>query len=267
MDRKNISFDPMSVNWTNKRHLSDTAHTLWLIVAAVLAAACCYTSISFMRDLGTTPEARDTLTLFAIAIDAALFFLAIFCLPKGLGRPIQVLAILCAFLVSMFSIGSYFVSQQWANDNQSSVQNGKYLSYLTSSAPDTKASLASHAAYRDRVEKAIAVQSKVTSTPQTAIYAYVAKLLGTSKETIVLTFRLFCAFTLLLAAFAVKSFRQSFFTTKEISTHIQNFEKLKALNFDQVGLNSPTPSPLIHKVSTPQQGTPSKKFPVEHPVV
>jgi len=264
MDNNNVTFDDMRCQWKKKRHISESVHTIWLIVAASLAGACMWTSISFMRDLGTTPDAKDTLTLFAVAIDLALFFLAIFCLSPSVGRMIRALAIVATFLVSAFSITSYFVSQQWANDNQGAINTNTYASYLASSAPDKSASLASHAAYRNRMETVLTAQRSVTSTPQTAVYAYVAKLIGVTKEQVVLLFRGFCAVTLLLAAFAIKSFRSEFFTTKELATHIRNFQQLQTLKGGQVGLNSPT----INEPSTKIMSEPQvKKFHVEHPVV
>lgn len=268
MNQDNVTFKEMRCQWKNKRHISNTVHTIWLVVACCLAGACMWTSISFMRDLGTTPEAKDTLTLFAVAIDLALFFLAIFCLSPAVGRVVRGLAILATFLVSAFSITSYFVSQQWANDHQGAINTNHYASYLASSAPPASASLASHAAYRNRMESLLTLQRSLTDTPQTAVYAYVAKLIGVTKEQVVLLFRGFCAVTLLLAAFAIKSFRSQFFTTKELIEHTKNFKQLQALNSEQVGLNSPTPSEVINKrEQVINKEVPIKKFHVEHPIV
>jgi hypothetical protein len=100
----------------------------------------------------------------------------------------------------------------------------------------------------------------------------VAKLIGATKEHVVLLFRGFCAVTLLLAAFAIKSFRSQFFTTRELIEHARNFQALRALKGDQVGLNSPTrmgdSSAVINNDAQVIHKEPSiKKFHVEHPVV
>jgi hypothetical protein len=218
-------------------------------------------SAHYIWHLGANEASRPILVLSAFAVDATLFFFTLFCISRAVGKGVRLCAFVLVFTMSAFTVASFMVSQQWENDNQASQQHTAYTRYLSETPPPSNASLGAQAAYRNRMEQALKEQSKITSTPQTAIYSYAANALGVTKETFVLLYRILWSLAILLGSIGLKSFRSEFFTKKEITKHIQSFQELKAL---QVGLNRPTPVDLSTELST---GNERKKTEVENVTV
>ena len=244
----NVTVPDTMCQWGKRKLISENTNQVWFMVVVMGALITSAMSCSYMYSLGQTEEDKMILGGTAFGVEILLAFLAVFCMPEWLGSLLRYLACILLPLVAVFSIASFMVSQQWSADHQGDMAKVAYASSVTQNLSGHKfSSAANEAAVLNRARDAAQEASKVSSSPQTAIYAYCANALGVSKETFVMLFRLVWAGALLIGVLAIEAWRQTKFTTKELSNYLKSYHRLNSLLVD---LNRPTSSKLSTELST-----------------
>lgn len=228
-DLDNINLPEMSCKWHNKKLVSPTMYSIWLIIATCASIGIIAMAGNYLFELGSTFESKMILVFSAVSMDLVLMFFALFCISRGTGKALRTIAFIFCFALTAFSVTSFMVSQQFEADHKSDKIQTAYTASLAQDPLLYSGTPGQKAAVRDRMERALHASSKITTSPQTAVYKYASSLLGVSKETFVFLFRAFWAIAALLGVLAIKSFGKEIFTERQLINHVNGHRRLSGL--------------------------------------
>ena len=228
-DLDNIHLPEMACKWHNKKLVSPTMYRIWLIIATCASIGIIAMCGNYLFELGATFESKVILVFSAVSMDLVLMFFALFCISRRTGRALRAIAFIFCFCLTAFSVTSFMVSQQFEADHKSDKIQTAYTASLAKDPLLTSGTPGQKAAVRDRMERALAASSRISSSPQTAVYKYASGLLGVSKEAFVFLFRAFWAIAALLGVLAIKSLGKEIFTETQLINHVQSHRRLNGL--------------------------------------
>jgi hypothetical protein len=185
---------------------------------------------SYAVQLGETPLFKAVIIATAVGIELAVVFFSAVIYPNWFLKLNQILAGTLLPILSVFTIMSFMVSQQFAQDHKVEEMAKTYTEELQDSAKSLSITESSNRASlqitRDRIEGMLDKLSGVEGSKATAVYHYLSKLFGVNVETIVLLIRglwSLCFVTLCIALDAFIDLR--LYSKKQLNNFIDDWHE------------------------------------------
>jgi hypothetical protein len=148
---------------------------------------------SYAVQLGETIVFKIVIILAAVGIECAVVFFSAVIYPRWVLGLNQLIAGVLLPLLSLFTVMSFMVSQQFAADHKMEELGKSYIQSLQADAGrlsiEDRKDRGSLQVTRDRIEEMFDKLSHVKGSSATAIYHYIGKTFGISVETVVLMVR------------------------------------------------------------------------------
>jgi hypothetical protein len=193
-----------------KRKVSEGMHTFLRCLVVLFTTCAVAMAASYAVQLGETTIFKAVIILTAVGIECAVVFFSAVIYPKWVLGLNQLIAGVLLPLLSLFTVMSFMVSQQFAADHKMDELGKSYIQSLQSDAG--RLSIAdrrdrgSLQVTRDRIEEMFDRLSHVRGSSATAIYHYIGKTFGVSVETVVLLVRALWALCFVSLCVALDAF-------------------------------------------------------------
>ena len=176
-----------------KKKVSPWMHLFLQVLVALFTSCAVAMAASYAVQLGETPVFKGVIIATAVGIECAVVFFSAVIYPRWFLFGSQVLAGVLLPILSVFTIMSFMVSQQFAQDNKVQEMAKTYTQDLQDSASALSISRSGDRASlqltRNRIEGMLSKFSETKGSKATAVYHYLGQLTGWSVETIVLLVR------------------------------------------------------------------------------
>jgi hypothetical protein len=193
-----------------KRKVSEGMHTFLRCLVVLFTTCAMAMAASYAVQLGETTIFKAVIILTAVGIECAVVFFSAVIYPTWVLSLNQLIAGVLLPLLSLFTVMSFMVSQQFAADHKMEDLGKSYIQSLQSDAG--RLSIAdrrdrgSLQVTRDRIEEMFDRLSHVKGSSATAIYHYLSKTFGVPVETIVLLVRALWALCFVSLCVALDAF-------------------------------------------------------------
>jgi len=176
-----------------KKRVSPWLHVFLQLLVFLFTSCAVAMAASYAVQLGETPFFKGVIIATAVGIEVAVVFFSAVIYPRWFLWLSQVFAGVLLPLLSLFTIMSFMVSQQFAADHKVEEMGKQYIVSLQEDAGKlsavNKADRGSLQATRDRIEGMFQRLEGSKGSKATAVYHYLSKLTGWDVETIVLLVR------------------------------------------------------------------------------
>jgi len=176
-----------------KRKVSPGMHSFLQCLVVLFTSCAVAMAASYAVQLGETPLFKGVIIATAVGIEAALVFFSAVIYPSWVLWFNQLIAGSLLPILSLFTIMSFMVSQQFAQDHRVEEMAQVYMQGLQEDASKLSAAnegeRGSLAITRDRFEVLLREMKGVKGSKATAIYHYLGKTFGLPIETVVLVVR------------------------------------------------------------------------------
>jgi hypothetical protein len=193
-----------------KKKVSPWLHTFLQLLVFLFTSCAVMMAASYAVQLGETPLFRGVIIATAVGIEVAVVFFSAVIYPRWFLAANQVVAGVLLPILSLFTIMSFMVSQQFAQDNKLEEMGKEYIKSLQSDAGKLSASneadRGSLQATRDRIEGMFQRLEGSKGSKATAVYHYLSKLTGWDVESIVLLVRALWSLCFVSLCIALDSF-------------------------------------------------------------
>ena len=177
----------------DKKKVSPWMHIFLHILVALFTSCAVAMAASYAVQLGDTPIFKGVIIATAIGIECAIVFFSAVIYPRWFLLTNQILSGILLPILSVFTIMSFMVSQQFAQDHKLEEMAKTYTQSLQEDAGKLSIERAgdrgSLQVTRDRIEGMLDKLSGTKGSKATAIYHYLGKVTGFDVETIVLLVR------------------------------------------------------------------------------
>jgi hypothetical protein len=213
-----------------KKRVSPWMYSFLRALVFLFTSCAVMMAASYAVQLGETPLFKGVIIATAVGIELAVVFFSAVIYPKWFLKLNQILAGTLLPILSVFTIMSFMVSQQFAQDHKVEEMAKTYTEELQDSAKSLSitesSSRASLQITRDRIEGMLDKLSGVEGSKATAVYHYLSKLFGVNVETIVLLIRglwSLCFVTLCIALDAFVDLR--LYSKKQLDIFINDWHE------------------------------------------
>lgn len=176
-----------------RRKVSPAMHIFLQVLVALFTTCAMAMAASYAVQLGETPIFKGVIIATAVGIECAVVFFSAVIYPRWFLFGNQVLAGVLLPILSVFTIMSFMVSQQFAQDHVVQEMAWTYTEDLQDSASalsiGKSTDRASLQITRNRIEGMLSKLSETKGSKATAVYHYLGQLIGWRIETIVLLVR------------------------------------------------------------------------------
>jgi hypothetical protein len=166
-----------------KKKVSPWMHLFLQILVALFTSCAVAMAASYAVQLGETPVFKGVIIATAVGIECAVVFFSAVIYPRWFLFGNQVLAGVLLPILSVFTIMSFMVSQQFAQDHKVQEMAKTYTQDLQDSASALSISRSGDRASlqitRNRIESML---SETKGSKATAVYHYLGQLTGWSVE-------------------------------------------------------------------------------------
>jgi len=177
----------------DKKKVSPWMHTFLQLLVALFTSCAMAMAASYAVQLGETPTFKGVIIATAVGIECAIVFFSAVIYPRWFLLTNQILSGILLPILSVFTIMSFMVSQQFAQDHRVEEMAKTYVETLQADAGKLsigdKGDRGSLQVTRDRIEGMLDKLSGTNGSKATAIYHYLGKVTGLDVETIVLIIR------------------------------------------------------------------------------
>jgi hypothetical protein len=168
-------------------------HVFLQLLVALFTSCAVAMAASYAVQLGETPTFKGVIIATAVGIECAIVFFSAVIYPRWFLLTNQILSGILLPILSVFTIMSFMVSQQFAQDHKLEEMAKTYTQSLQEDAGKLSIERAgdrgSLQVTRDRIEGMLDKLSGTKGSKATAIYHYLGKVTGLDVETIVLLIR------------------------------------------------------------------------------
>jgi len=199
MSNKNITAldanfeDSLRMFLWGKKKVSPWMNIFLQLLVALFTSCAVAMAASYAVQLGETHLFKGVIIATAVGIECAVVFFSAVIYPRWFLLTNQVLAGVLLPILSVFTIMSFMVSQQFAQDHTVEEMAKAYVQTLQTDAGklsiEKNGDRGSLQVTRDRIEGMLDKLSGTKGSKATAIYHYLGKLTGWDVETIVLIVR------------------------------------------------------------------------------
>jgi hypothetical protein len=193
-----------------KKKVSPWLHTFLQLLVFLFTSCAVAMAASYAVQLGETPTFKGVIIATAVGIECAIVFFSAVIYPKWFLVVNQFVAGVLLPILSLFTIMSFMVSQQFAADHKVEEMGKQYIQSLQEDAGKlsaaNKADRGSLQATRDRIEGMFQRLEGSKGSKATAVYHYIGKLTGWDVETIVLLVRALWSLCFVSLCIALDSF-------------------------------------------------------------
>jgi hypothetical protein len=183
--------------FAGRKRVSEDMRTFLRALVYLMTTCAVAMAASYAMQLGETWWFKAVIIATAVGIEAAVVFFSAVIYPAPVLRVNQILAGVLLPVVSIFTVASFMVSQQFAQDHAVQEMAKGYVQSLNADAANlsatNQADRGSLAAVRNRIEGMFRDLRGVKGSKATAIYHYIADTIGASVEAVVLAVRLMWA--------------------------------------------------------------------------
>jgi hypothetical protein len=176
-----------------KRKVSEGMHTFLRCLVTLFTTCAVAMAASYAVQLGETIVFKIVIILAAVGIECAVVFFSAVIYPRWVLGLNQLIAGVLLPLLSLFTVMSFMVSQQFAADHKMEELGKSYIQSLQADAGrlsiEDRKDRGSLQVTRDRIEEMFDRLSHVKGSSATAIYHYIGKTFAISVETVVLMVR------------------------------------------------------------------------------
>ena len=176
-----------------RRCVSESMYMFLRLLVALFTFCAVAMAASYAVQLGESWWFKVVIIATAVALELAVVFVSAVIYPQWVVLGNQVLAGVLLPLLSGFTVLSFMVSQQFAQDHRVEEMAKRYVSNLQEDALKLSATERDErgalAATRNRIEGMLTELKGSKGSKATAIYHYIADLSGASVEAIVLAVR------------------------------------------------------------------------------
>jgi hypothetical protein len=177
----------------DKKKVSPWMHVFLQLLVALFTSCAVAMAASYAVQLGETPTFKGVIIATAVGIECAIVFFSAVIYPRWFLLTNQILSGILLPILSVFTIMSFMVSQQFAQDHKLEEMAKTYTQSLQEDAGKLSIERAgdrgSLQVTRDRIEGMLDKLSGTKGSKATAIYHYLGKVTGLDVETIVLLIR------------------------------------------------------------------------------
>jgi hypothetical protein len=217
-----------------KKKVSPKMQTFLQILVFLFTSCAVMMAASYAMQLGESLLFKGVIIATAIGIELAVVFFSAVIYPNWFLKLNQILAGILLPILSVFTIMSFMVSQQFAQDHKVEEMAKTYTEELQDSARSLSITESGNRASlqitRDRIEGMLDKLSGVEGSKATAVYHYLSHLLGVNVETIVLFIRglwSLCFVTLCIALDAFVDLR--LYSKKQLNGFINDWHEEQEL--------------------------------------
>ena len=176
-----------------KKKVSEGMHTFLRCLVTLFTTCAVAMAASYAVQLGETIVFKIVIILAAVGIECAVVFFSAVIYPRWVLGLNQLIAGVLLPVLSLFTVMSFMVSQQFAADHKMEELGKSYIQSLQADAGrlsiEDRKDRGSLQVTRDRIEEMFDRLSHVKGSSATAIYHYIGKTFGISVETVVLMVR------------------------------------------------------------------------------
>lgn len=227
------NFDTALTNFlSGKKRVTPWMHTFLQFLVFLFTSCAVSMAALYAVQLGESPWFKGVIIATAVGIELAVVFFSAVIYPKWFLSLNQIIAGTLLPLLSLFTIMSFMVSQQFAQDHKVEEMAKSYTESLQSSVKELSiGEMKNRAALqitRDRIEGMLSKLGNTKGSKATAVYHYLSTLTGYSVETIVLFVRGFwslCFVSLCIALDAYVDLR--LYSPKQLDTFIKEWNREK----------------------------------------
>lgn len=217
-----------------KRKVSSNMHRFLQCLVILFTSCAVAMAASYATQLGETLLFKVVIIATAVGIEAAVVFFSAIIYPRWVLWMNQMIAGTLLPLLSLFTVMSFMISQQFAQDHKVEVIAKAYVQNLQEDAGKLSASnkqdRSSLAVTRNRIEKMFDRLEDTDASKATAVYHYLSKTFLVPVETTVLLIRFLwglCFVSLCIALDAYVDLR--LYSKNQLNTFIKEWDAERIL--------------------------------------